>query len=303
MKIAIAGGGTGGHIYPGIAVAEEIVRRGGEAFFIGTERGLESKIVPHSGFPFRIVAAAPMKRGQWAQNAASLLNNFRGFLEARNILRAERPAAVLGTGGYVSFAACSAARALGLPLALHEQNAIPGLANRVLARFASVVMTAWSGVKTGTAAKVVGLPVRADFAKMNRAEARARLNLPPDARVLLVFGGSRGAASLNRAVSSFARKLENIHLIWATGADHYDAMLSTLGELPSNLRLFPYLDDMPAAFHAADLIVARSGAMTLAELAACGRPSILVPFPHATGDHQTANARAFVDAGAAAMIR
>lgn len=303
MKCAIAGGGTGGHIYPGIAVAEEIVRRGGEAFFLGTSDGMESRIVPRSGFRFRAVAAAPIKRGRWLQNISSLVRNLRGVGAARAVLAEEKPAVVLGTGGYVSFTAAAAALTRGIPLAIHEQNAVPGLANRVLARRADAVMTAWEGVRTGGRVEVVGLPVRADFAWMTRAEARARLGFAPDARVLLAFGGSRGAAAINAAMASSARRFEGIELLWAAGTDHFDRVKAALGALPPRVRILPYIDDMPSALHAADLVVCRAGAMTLAELAACGKPAVLAPYPHATADHQTANASSFVRAGAAVMIR
>lgn len=293
MKLAIAGGGTGGHVYPGIAIAEEICRRGGEVFFIGTAAGMESAIVPKSGYRICTLAAAPIKRGQIFQNVKALVVTLRGFFDALSILRREKPDVVLGMGGYVSFAGCIAARRIRIPVALHEQNAVSGLANRLLTGIAATVMKSWG-------AGAVGLPIRSAFNRISREEARKAFGVSQEARVLLVFGGSRGAASINEAMKTVIPRLCDVTVLWATGAGHYEK--AAYLQSPT-IRVVPYLDDMPAALAAADLAVTRAGAMTLAELAASGVPSILVPYPHATADHQTANAKAFVDAGASEMIR
>ncbi len=307
MRIAIAGGGTGGHVYPGVAVAEEIRRRGGEAFFLGTQRGLESRIVPASGFELVTLPAAPFDRRRFWRLPGTIAENGRGLVTAREILRRRRPALVLGMGGYVSAAACLAARWQGLPLLLHEQNAVAGLANRWLARYARVCLSAWhdEGDPRWPCRVVrVGLPVREAFFLSDRASARARLGLGADDRVLLVFGGSRGAASLNRSMEKIALKLAagGVTVLWAAGAEQYEAAARGLPATHERVRLVPYIDDMPSYLRAADLAVTRAGAMTVAEIAACGAPSVLVPYPLATDDHQTANARFLVDAGAAELI-
>jgi UDP-N-acetylglucosamine--N-acetylmuramyl-(pentapeptide) pyrophosphoryl-undecaprenol N-acetylglucosamine transferase len=307
MRILIAGGGTGGHIYPGIAVAEEITRRGGEAVFAGAAAGLETRIVPLAGFELRLVRAAPILRGRPFQNLVAMAHLAAGLDDARRLLRDLRPDAVLGMGGWVSAPTCLAARLAGIPVAIHEQNAAPGLANRLIARFASLVMTSWpdsaGGLVPGRAVRV-GLPVRAAFASIDRATARRRLGVVEAARLVVVFGGSRGAASINRAVAAAAGRFADagLTLLWATGEAHYAVLREELGPETPRLTLVPYLEEMPAALRAADLAVTRAGAMTLAELAASGAPAILAPYPHATGDHQTANARAHAVSGAAEMI-
>lgn len=313
MKLVIAGGGTGGHVYPGIAVAEEIRSRGGKVVFIGTERGLESRIVPAAGFPLLLVPASGLLRRRLFQNIGALVVNGRGVIAARRHLLGSRPDVVLGMGGFASFAAGAAARLLGIPLVIHEQNAVPGLANRVLTRFAARTLTSWAGAEPGREGRSirVGLPIRAAFRSADpdaaRQAARASLGLHPDERLVVIFGGSRGARSLNDAVAawlaspSFAA-VPRLIVLWATGVDHVESFRPAAVAAGPRLRLVPYIERMPEILPAADLAVTRSGAMTLAELTLCGIPSILVPYPYATGDHQTANARALVDAGAAVLV-
>lgn len=311
MKLVIAGGGTGGHVYPGIAVAEEVRARGGEVIFFGTERGLESRIVPASGFPLCLVPACGFLRGRPLQNLSAAVTNARGVAEARRRLSVIRPDVVLGMGGFASFAAGAAARMLGIPLVVHEQNAVPGLANRVLARVAAETLTSWAGATPGSgrASRRVGLPVRAAFRAADPAAARAALGIPAGRILVVVFGGSRGARSLNEAVAGWIRSPEfssagisALELLWATGTDHVESCRAVAAAAGDRVRLVPYIERMAEVLPAADLAVTRAGAMTLAELALCGVPSILVPYPHATGDHQTANARALVEAGAAVLV-
>lgn len=313
LTLAVAGGGTGGHVYPGVAVAEEVRKRGGEVFFIGTKHGLESAIVPAAGFPLHTLPASPMLRGHPLQNFGSIFTNLRGVSAARGILTVLRPDVILGTGGYVSFAACLAARSLGVPVVLHEQNAVPGMANRYLSRIAACMLTSWTGGASGKYSGVrqecllpgavrVGMPVRAAFRVADRRTARAGLGIAADEKLVVVFGGSRGARSLNDAVSAWLIRSPSCTVIWATGADHVESCRAAAINAGTRVRVMPYIDRMPEILPAADLAVTRAGAMTLAELALCGVPSVLVPYPHATEDHQTANARALVDAGAAVLV-
>jgi UDP-N-acetylglucosamine--N-acetylmuramyl-(pentapeptide) pyrophosphoryl-undecaprenol N-acetylglucosamine transferase len=308
LKVAITGGGTGGHVYPGVAVAEEIVRRGGEAFFVGTDRWLEARIVPAAGFRIVMIPAAPVVRGGLASNFRNAAVNARGLVAALRVLKKEEPDIVLGTGGYVSFTTCCAAKMLGTPVIVHEQNAVAGLANRVLSRIASVVMTAWElgadALPTRARRVCVGLPVRTDFSRVSRESARRRMGIDANQRVLLIFGGSRGAASLNAAAeANLARwEADGVTVIWGTGRDHFAEIERRVAGVVRRARVMPYIDDMPSALAAADLAVTRAGAMTLAELWATGIAAILVPYPHATADHQTANAERSASAGAAVMI-
>ncbi|HBW47738.1 TPA: undecaprenyldiphospho-muramoylpentapeptide beta-N-acetylglucosaminyltransferase [bacterium] len=306
LLLAIAGGGTGGHVYPGIAVAEELRNRGGESFFLGTERGLENRIVPKAGFDFFVVEAAPIERKKPWLIFSELIQNLRGIISGRNILQKKRPQALLGTGGYVSFSSAFAAWSLGIPVIINEQNAVPGLANKILSNFAALCISAWEPKENfwKCPVKKIGLPVRKDFFCTNRKSARKEFGLKENDIAVLFFGGSRGSISINRAVSAIAKRLadEKIFIIWGTGTEHFENVMRMSGVPSEKMRILPYIDNMPAALSAADIAVTRSGAMTVAEIAAIGIPSILVPFPYATGDHQKANALKLKESNAAEMI-
>lgn len=308
-RIAIAGGGTGGHVYPALAVAEALRDAGAEAVFIGTERGLEARIVPAAGHRLETVPAAPLPRGLrgLARLPAALARNLAGVAEARRILRDVRPAAVLGVGGYASVPAVIAARLLGIPVILHEQNVLPGRANRLLAGApilpmvrADRVALSWESSRRwidGPHVVVTGNPVRRDVRDADRAEARRRRGL--DGRLFIVIlGGSRGARRLNESVPDLARLLadRDVAILWSMGRDHYRPV-----DLP-NVEAVPYIEAMAEALAAADVVVGRAGATSLAEIAVRGVASVLVPYPHAADAHQRRNAEAFAAAGAARIV-
>ncbi|HTK31691.1 MAG TPA: undecaprenyldiphospho-muramoylpentapeptide beta-N-acetylglucosaminyltransferase [Candidatus Saccharimonadaceae bacterium] len=311
MKVLIAGGGTGGHVYPGIAVAEEIqrMRPAFQVVFVGTRRGLEAQAVPEAGFRIRFVLTRGFPRRAWWRWPWTLLANVLGFFQALWVVMSERPNVVLGTGGYVSGPIALAAWILGRPLILQEQNSIPGIANRWLARIADEVHLSFVEARTYFVRKdnlkVSGNPVRAYILSGDRNSALQEFGLSTQSPTVFVFGGSRGAHRINEAALDAMRRLKGrveVQFILQTGREDFDWAKGVVEAEQLPARVLPYLRRIHMAYAAADLVVCRSGAMTLAEIAACGTPAILVPYPHAAHDHQVVNAGNLVDRGAAAMI-
>jgi UDP-N-acetylglucosamine--N-acetylmuramyl-(pentapeptide) pyrophosphoryl-undecaprenol N-acetylglucosamine transferase len=311
MKVLIAGGGTGGHVYPGIAVAEEVrrLRRGSEVVFVGGRRGLEATAVPEAGFRIRYIATRGFPRRAWWRWPGAVLRNAVGFVQALWIVLAERPDVVLGTGGYVSGPVALAAWVLRRPLLLQEQNSIPGLANRWLARIADEVHLSFVEARSYFARKdnlkVSGNPIRAHILSGDRGVATEEFGPVPGKPTVFVFGGSRGAHRINEAALDAMRRLKGrveVQFILQTGREDFAAAKQAVEseQLPARVR--PFVNRIHLAYAVADLVVCRSGAMTLAEIAACGTPAILIPYPHAAHDHQVVNAQNLVDRGAAAMI-
>lgn len=322
-RLLVAGGGTGGHVYPGLAVAEAFIAAApaADVRFAGTSRGLESQIVPRAGYRFyRVPASGYQGLGHRAR--LQFLVNFQlGIWRSLGLLLHWRPDIVLGTGGYVSAPVVMAARMLRIKSALQEQNAWPGAANRLLARGARRIYLGVPAAKRffpAARCRETGNPVRRAFfaahpaAGSGRAEAVAPGDgqSPPrqpsaNALRVLLFGGSRGAASLNRAAAGAADRLARdprLALWIQTGTADRETVADAFAPWGERARVVSYILDMPTALRWADLAVCRAGAMTLAELAAAARPALLVPFPHATDDHQLHNARAQAQAGAAEVI-
>ena len=296
VNVVFTGGGTGGHLYPAIAIAQALGDRA-NVTFIGTADRLESTIVPNAGYPLVTVKSGPAKRAYL---------NVIGVVQALNALQRIRPDIVIATGGYVSLPVALAARILGKKIALLEPNARPGLTNRWLAPLVDEV---WGAFPTGDprfAGKYVhtGIPVRASLRSLpTREAALERLGLSSKRFTLLAMGGSQGARSINDALTSLLTSSglpDGWQLIHVTGEKEYDRVRSALGRSDGALRA--YLDDVADAYAAADLVLARAGASTLGELTATGRPAILVPYPHAAGDHQRANAAMFAQTGAAVVV-
>lgn len=301
--VLVAGGGTGGHLFPGLAVADRLRADGYRVAFVGTERGIEAEIVPRAGHRLHVVPAAPVRGRSAAGIAKGLVATARGVGAARRLVAELRPAVVLGVGGYASVATGIAARLAGVPVVLQEQNAVAGLANRLLGRVATRICV---GFREATIAfpadRVVytGNPVRESIASLER---RRR----PDGRLgLLVFGGSQGSRRINDAMLGalevLGRRLGRLAILHQAGRADADRVAAGYRERGVEADVRPFVDDMAAAYGAADLVVARAGAMSCAEITVAGLPSVLVPYPHAAGDHQRHNARALVEAGAAVMI-
>lgn len=314
MKLMITGGGTGGHIYPAIAIADEFKRRSDdiEILFVGAEIGMEKDIVPECGYEIELISADGF--GTNIVNTVKAVRRIvKGRRQARELVEEYAPDAVIGTGGYASAPVVSCAERMDIPTYIHEQNAIPGKTNRFLAKRARRIFLGFS--KAGSYFNdpekhvLVGNPVRREFALSDRGEARSRLGIDPDDFVILAFGGSQGAGRLNREmvqVIESHRDDENFSIFLGTGSYYYDAVLSELedkGITPTKkINILKYIHDMGEVLNAADLIVSRSGALTVAEVTACGIPAIFVPFPEATENHQFYNALSVATAGGAIII-
>jgi UDP-N-acetylglucosamine--N-acetylmuramyl-(pentapeptide) pyrophosphoryl-undecaprenol N-acetylglucosamine transferase len=307
----IAGGGTGGHIFPGIAIADAVERiaPGTEVFFMGRRGSIEERVVAATGRAFHAVPAAGLARGAKAGNAVMPFVVAGGYAKSLLVLSRRRPAAAVGTGGFISVPPILAARTLGVPVILQEQNSWPGLATRLLSRFASEVHVSFEDTRrflpSARAVVLSGNPVRASLASVSRADARRALGFPEAARVVFAVGGSRGARRINEAVIAAMRDFARaeIGLIVQTGRD--DAANVRRAAEAASVRAIvePFFDDVGSAYAASDLVVSRAGATAIAEIALVGRPAILVPYPHATEGHQMKNAEAFERAGAAVVIR
>jgi UDP-N-acetylglucosamine--N-acetylmuramyl-(pentapeptide) pyrophosphoryl-undecaprenol N-acetylglucosamine transferase len=314
-RIVIAAGGTGGHIYPGLAVAEALRRRapGTHVSFLGTPRGLERSIMPQAGFPLHLVDMVP-----FAGRAAALLPAalVRSTIQTRRILRGEDADVALSMGAYVGVPLIVAARLAGVPALIHESGAVPGRANLWTARLAGNVATAFAEAAatfpSSTTVRTVGMPLSAELDAFDRGElrAKARAGYGVDDATLfvLVNGGSQGAASLNRLAIGLAERWHERHdvrILLKTGRRDHEQTAAALQDSPGArlVELTPFIERMDHAYAAADVSVCRPGAGTVAELAVVGLPALLVPYPHAPFDHQARNASALVGAGAALMVR
>jgi UDP-N-acetylglucosamine--N-acetylmuramyl-(pentapeptide) pyrophosphoryl-undecaprenol N-acetylglucosamine transferase len=303
VRLAIAGGGTGGHLFPGLAIADLARQRGTfeQIVFFGAERGIEARLVPARGYEL----VAQRLEGMRGRNLGSAIRALRllgaAVVQSRRELRRRNVDVVLGLGGYASAAAVIAARLVGVPVVLMEQNREPGLSNRALSRLATAVCTSFEDtdrwLPTGRA-RLTGSPVRVELESLDEARTRD---------MLLIFGGSGGARSMNRAVVAaliaLARERSLPPILHQTGEATLDEVRTAYRDAGLEVDVRPFIDDMASAYARTRLAICRAGATTIAELEATSTPAILIPFPFAAGDHQTANARALVDAGAARLIR
>jgi len=292
-------GGTGGHVFPGLAVADELRAAGWQVVWMGARSGMEARLVPARGYPMAWVRAAAL-RGKGVLAAVLLpLHLLVGFAQAAKAIFRLRPDVVLGMGGYVAFPGGMMASLLARPLAVHEQNAVAGLTNRVLARLADKAMTAFPQALPG--AEWTGNPVRGEIAGLPLPEARFAGREGP--LRLLVVGGSLGAQALNECVPRALALLEPRPIVvHQAGEKHLEALRANYRAAGVEGELVPFIDDMASRYARADVVVCRAGAITVAELSAGGVASVLVPFPHAVDDHQTANARFLAEAGAALLL-
>ena len=300
--VVIAGGGTGGHLFPGLAVAEALTGRGLGVTFVGTAGGIEVREVPAAGYPLRLVPGQQLRGGGGARAIRGVGATFRGVRHARALLRELAPRLVVGVGGYASVAVVLAARLGRIPAVLLEQNVVPGAANRMLGRFTSRICLGFAEAASYfPAGRSVhtGNPIR-------RGILAAGPRRPSSRRGLLVVGGSQGAHRLNEAMTSAAAllgaDLEGVDLVHQTGVTDRDAVAARYAALGMDARVEAFLGDMGPVYAATDVVLGRAGAMTCAELTAVGLPAILVPYPFAADDHQRHNAEVLVRAGAAMMI-
>lgn len=307
--ILMVGGGTGGHVYPAIAIADAITALRPEArvIFAGTEDRLEARAVPDAGYALHPITAQGVQRSLTAKNLMTPVRVLKGVLESWRLVGAIGVDVAVGTGGYVSGPVLMAAWLRGRPLLIQEQNAYAGVTNRLLAHLAERIHLAFPEAKEWVPAEravVSGNPTRRSLREADPNEARAALNLPADARVLLVMGGSLGSAALNDVVEAHLSALlaeEDVYVVWQTGTRYHEAIADRMDDHPQ-LRLVEYIDRMDRVYAAADLVVCRAGALTCSELMVTGTPAVLVPSPNVVADHQTKNARSMERTGAARLL-
>ncbi|MBN2983373.1 undecaprenyldiphospho-muramoylpentapeptide beta-N-acetylglucosaminyltransferase [Cohnella algarum] len=315
MRIVLTGGGTGGHIYPALAIGREVTAREPDSslLYIGTERGLESRIVPEQGVRFQSIHITGFRRSLSLDNVRTVMRFLKGVKRCKAMLSEFKPDIVVGTGGYVCGPVVYAAAKLGIPTLIHEQNVVPGLTNKFLSRYADGVAVSFADSKPhfGRKPNVVhaGNPCASAVAKGDSLKGFASLGLAPQTPFVLVVGGSRGAKALNDAIVDMAPKLGSltgVHFIFVTGERYYEETLARmkgpLSAAESRVHVLPYVRNMPEVLAAASLVVSRAGASSLAEITSLGVPSILVPSPNVTNNHQQPNAESLEAAGAAVMI-
>lgn len=321
MKVLLTGGGTGGHIYPALALMRRLreVQPDTKFLYVGTERGLESKLVPDQNIPFKSVKIEGFKRKLNLDGIKYNINTVRLFLkgikDSKKIIREFQPDVVLGTGGYVCAPVCYAAAKEGIPTIIHEQNSVAGITNKFLARYVDKIAICFDEAreqfsKQGEKIVFPGNPRAQEVAGIQSQGELEEYGLDPEKKTVLIFGGSRGAQQINDAfVASYADFVEkDYQILFATGEIHFEKIREELiGEYgpvlnPQNVSVVPYIENMPQVFAGVSLVVGRSGATTLAELTALGMPSVLIPSPNVTEDHQTKNAMSLVKKDAALMI-
>ncbi len=303
LRVLIAGGGTGGHIIPALAVARELVaHHGAEVLFVGTERGMEIRLVPEAGFRLRLIDVGPLKNVSFITRLRTLFHLPKSIAACKRLIREFKPDVVFGVGGYASGPGTAAALQLRIPTMAFEPNAMPGLANRLIGkRVQAAAVNFRRAAGYFHKAEVTGIPVRPEFFTVCPP--------PPGPPHLLIFGGSQGARLFNQTLPRIAPDLldavPGLTILHQSGVRHAavtEAAYTASGADPSRWKVRPFFDDMPARFARAHLVMARSGASTVAELAAAGKPALLVPFAAAADDHQKRNAEAMVEAGAAIML-
>jgi len=306
--IVLAGGGTGGHVYPALAMGEALAARGHRILYYGDPNRLEGRVVPARGIPFHPVPAVAYPRAGGVAKVRFLWGLLRATIQSRGMLRQHGADLVLGVGGYVSAPPVLAAWTMGRPSVVHEANVTPGLANRLCARVARLVLLTYEATSTrlpGNAPReLVGCPVNPRVLGGDRAAAAARYGLDPRARMLLVVGGSLGAAAINQAGIAAAKlKDRDWQVLLVSGPRYHDEVKAALGDpLPRGVTLIGYEDRMVDAYAMADLVLCRAGSSTLSELCAVGRPSLLIPSPNVTDNHQEGNARGLEQVGAAVVV-
>lgn len=304
MRIIITGGGTLGHIYPALVIANELKEKA-EILFIGTTSGIEEKIIQREGFKFKSVN---VEGWSWKIPIKFIIKLIVAFFAGIKYIKEFKPDIVIGMGGYASVPIVSVAVLFKIKTLIHEQNLIPGKATRLLARFVDKVAISFSESKQYLPTKkveVTGNPVRTQFRQINKQQAIAKFNLDTDKFTLLVFGGSKGAHKINEVMKDVVNCLpeDKVQIIWATGEKDYQLIKEFTSKTRLKIVVEEFFYDLPIAYQSADLVICRAGATTLAEIIACNLPAILVPYPYATARHQEYNAKVLVEKGVAIMIK
>ncbi|WP_208558845.1 undecaprenyldiphospho-muramoylpentapeptide beta-N-acetylglucosaminyltransferase [Marinilactibacillus kalidii] len=322
MKVLLTGGGTGGHIYPALALKKRIAERfpDAEFLYIGTDRGLESKIVPENDVPFKSIRVEGFKRKMNLSGILYNLNTIKLFIKsirkAKKLVKQFNPDVVIGTGGYVCAPVCYTASKLNIPTIIHEQNSVAGITNKFLARYVDKIAVCFEEATEqfkGQEHKVVytGNPRAQEVAALQPSDILKQFDLSSDKETVLIFGGSRGAQKINETFIDSYDALAHapFQVLYVTGEVYHDEIVQKIADRYSiknnhtSVKIVPYIHDMPKVFASVSLVVGRSGATTLAELTSLGMPSILIPSPNVTEDHQTRNALSLVNQEAALMIK
>ncbi|SIT00215.1 undecaprenyldiphospho-muramoylpentapeptide beta-N-acetylglucosaminyltransferase [Alicyclobacillus vulcanalis] len=315
MKVLLTGGGTGGHIFPALSLWRHVSARvpGSQCLYVGTERGLESRIVPEAGLPFVSVEAAGLRRELSLDAVRTLWVTYRGYRASLRLVREFQPDVAVGTGGFVALPVIYAASKLGVPTVIWEGNARPGLTNQVLMRRVNAVAVCFpeSEAMFSRARRVVftGNPRASEVVQVSAADKRRALDtyrILRGQRVILIVFGSRGSETANRIVAELLPRFADHpdwRVLFVTGENHFDAIRAQLSALPRNVTLHPFISDMPALLPHVDVVVSRAGSSTLAEICALGLASILVPSPYVTANHQEENAMQLARAGAARVVK
>lgn len=319
MKVVIAAAGTAGHINPGLAIAKKIQeeQKDSKIIFIGTTRGLENDLVPRAGYELKTIDAYGLSKKLSIENIKKMIKTIKGFGEAKKILKEFKPDIVIGTGGYICGATISAAHHLKIPTLLHESNAFPGKAVKLLAKKTDTILVSFEvaieRIKHAKNVVYTGTPVKIkkrDYSEQQKKEIIKKMGLNENMPIVLVFGGSQGARRINNAIMEIIKneKNEQYQVIWATGPKQYDSIKEQLENNHKNInhiknmKILPYIYNMEEIMNIVDVIVARSGAMTITEISNLGKPSILVPLPNVSHDHQLYNAKVLENIKAANII-
>ena len=317
MKVVIGTAGTAGHINPGIAIANKIKSEepDSEIIFIGTDRGLEDDLIPKAGYKIKHVEAYGVDRKPTIENLRRLMKTIHSISEAKIILKEFKPDLVIGTGGCITLPVCRAAQKLNIPYMIHESNVLPGIATKLMSKKAKCIMLGFKEAKSNLNSKaktvVTGNPTNIKdlkLSKEDKAKIIKEIGLNPDLPIILAFGGSQGAKSINTAVENLVLQENNYQIIWAPGKNNYESVKEFLYKNGKdidnikNAKIYPYIYNFEEIINISDLIVSRSGAMTIIEIENVGKPAILIPLPHATENHQEYNARVLEKANAAKVI-
>jgi UDP-N-acetylglucosamine--N-acetylmuramyl-(pentapeptide) pyrophosphoryl-undecaprenol N-acetylglucosamine transferase len=302
-KLLIMAAGTGGHVYPALATAEQICRQGWQVEWLGSGRAIEIRLVPQAGYPLHNIILGGLRGQSFSQLLLAPWRLLRAWMQVLWLLHRMRPQCVLGMGGFIAGPGGLAARMLGIPLVIHEQNAIPGLTNRLLRPLATQVLEAFLGSFKGSGVICTGNPVRSSIMALPQPSQRLAGRTGPVR--LLIIGGSLGALALNQVVPAAIDRmpLQQRPQLWhQCGSKHLDSTLQAYADIQVEARVCDYIDNMASAYAWADLVLCRAGALTVSELGSVGLAAVLVPYPFAVDDHQTANAQALVAAGAARIL-
>lgn len=312
MKVIIAAAGTGGHINPGIAIANEIKNHypSADITFIGTPRGLENDLVPRAGYKLKTIEAYGIKRQISLSNLKNAYKTLKSYKLAKKIIKDIKPNIIVGTGGYICGPVFSGAFKYGIPTVIHESNAFPGIAVKLLSKKTNTVLVGFEDTKkrlpkaknvvvTGTPTKVRKI----NLTQKQKGEIKKQFKIENEFPIVTIFGGSQGAESINRCIIEIINKKLNkeYQIIWAVGQKNYEEVRNSI-KTPYNVCIVPYIYNMEEVLNLSDLVVSRSGAMTITEVAKCGKPAIFIPYPFATENHQEYNAKVLANAGSAKII-